>query len=141
MSSIDTTFLERCIMALDKSLESLNQYDRDNIFYDVFRSSCIKEFEIILEQAGKLTKKCLKPYFPSSQAVDKLFFKDAFRYSAKHGIISLEEAERWMNYRDSRNDTAHEYGWAFAEKTILLLPQFIKDAQQLAATIKMLPDD
>ncbi len=44
----------------------------------MYRSACIKEFEIILEQAGKLMRKVLKPYFHSAKAVDKLIFKDNF---------------------------------------------------------------
>ena len=141
MSLIDTTFIERCIQALEKSLELMNKSDKNDISYDIYRSSCIKEFEIILEQAGKLTKKCLKPYFASTREVDQLFFKDIFRYAAKHGIINIEEAERWMKYRDSRNETAHEYGSGYAEKALLELPQFIKDARLLSESSKKRPNN
>jgi nucleotidyltransferase substrate binding protein (TIGR01987 family) len=136
---IDTSFFERCIQALDNALRLMNKSDKDNIEYDVYRSACIKEFEIILEQAGKLIKKCLKPYFHSSLEVDKLYFKDVFRHAAKHALISIAEAERWMKYRDSRNNTAHEYGFGFAEEALLELPQFIEDARQLANVIKNQP--
>ena len=101
----------------------------------MYRSACVKEFEIILEQAGKLLKKTLKPYYSSSSEVDKLVFKDIFRNSAKHGILSINEVDRWMMYRDNRNTTAHNYGVGFAEETLVLLPQFIADAKSLVKSI------
>ena len=49
---IETAFLERCISTLDKAQTLLKQADPANIDFDMYRSACIKEFEIILEQAG-----------------------------------------------------------------------------------------
>ncbi len=121
---------------LEKSLELLNKSDEADIEYDMYRSACVKEFEIILEQAGKLLKKCLRPYFHSSKEVDQLFFKDIFRHAAKHGLISIEETERWLRYRDNRNTTVHDYGAGFAEETLKLLPQFIIDAKNIARVIR-----
>jgi len=103
--------------------------------YDIYRAACIKEFEIILEQTGKLLKKCLKSYFATPKQADKLVFKDIFRYAAKYDLITLAEAERWLQYRDNRNDTAHDYGVGFADETLILLPQFIKDAYKIHAVI------
>ena len=133
---LDTTFIERCILTLEKALGLLKDSDQEDISYDMYRSACVKEFEIILEQAGKLLKKTLKPYHSSSSEADKLVFKDIFRNSAKHGIISINEVDRWMMYRDNRNTTAHDYGVGFAEETLVLLPQFIADAKSLVKSIK-----
>ncbi len=58
---------------------------------------------------------------------------------AKHDLIHLEEAERWLGYRDNRNDTAHDYGAGFANDTLALLPQFIIDAYRIHAVIKNQP--
>jgi len=139
--NIDTTFLLRCVKTLEKSLQLLNNSDEEDIEYDMYRSACVKEFEIILEQSGKLLKKCLKPYFHSSKEVDRLYFKDIFRYATHHSLISLEEAERWMQYRDNRNSTAHDYGVGFAEDTLKLLPQFIIDASNIVKVINSTNDD
>ncbi len=98
------------------------------------------EFEIIIEQSGKLLRKALKPYFHSSQAVDKLVFKDVFRHALQRAIITTDACERWLQYRDNRNNTAHDYGINFAEETLVLLPQFIKDAADLATAIKNLKE-
>ena len=133
--NIDTTYLKRCTSTLKKAFELLQKADRTEIDYDMYRSACIKEFEIIIEQSGKLLKKVLKPYFHSSKAVDMLVFKDVFRHAALHSIIDTDTCERWLVYRDNRNSTAHDYGLGFAEDTLTLLPTFITDAQTLAVAI------
>lgn len=133
---IDTAYLERRIATLDKAQTLLQRSDTDSIDYDMFRSACIKEFEIILEQSGKLLRKALKPFFHSSKAADQLVFKDVFRHAVHHSIIDNETCERWLQYRDNRNNTAHDYGINFAEETIVLLPQFIVDATKLVAAIQ-----
>lgn len=138
---IDTQFFNRCILTLEQAHTLLLASEIDSINYDMFRSACVKEFEIILEQSGKLLKKCLKPYFHSPKAVDKLVFKDIYRYSAQHGLMTLEQAERWLTYRDNRNNTAHDYGIHFADNTLLLLKQFVIDATALEQVIKAQPHD
>lgn len=139
MTKLNTDYFARCIATLEQAFSALNQQPADNILYDIYRAACVKEFEIILEQTGKLLKKCLKPYFASAKQVDQLIFKDIFRYAAKHDLISLEEAERWLTYRDNRNDTAHDYGAGFADDTLALLPQFIIDAYRINEMLKNQP--
>lgn len=136
MSSLNIDYFVRCIATLNRAFDGLNQQPQDSDMYDIYRAACVKEFEIILEQTGKLLKKCLKPYFASSKQVDQLLFKDIFRQAAKHGLISLDEAERWLIYRDNRNDTAHDYGEGFANETLRLLPQFIQDARRISEVFR-----
>jgi hypothetical protein len=133
---IDTTYFERCISTLEKAHGLLLQTDPQLIDYDMYHSACIKEFEIILEQSGKLLRKALKPYFHSSKAVDKLFFKDVFRQAVVRSIISVELCERFLQYRENRNNTAHDYGVNFAEETLILIPDFIRDTRLFAEAIK-----
>ena len=92
----------------------------------------MKEFELILEQSGKLLRKRISAWSASNQAAAKLTFKDVFRTAAKHGLIEADACERWLEYRDSRNDTAHDYGEGFAESAVKLLPRFVVDARVLA---------
>jgi Nucleotidyltransferase substrate binding protein like len=135
MSEIETTYLERCIKTLEKSYLLLQKANPDEIDYDMYRSASIKEFEIILEQCGKLLRKCLKPYYHSSQAVDKLHFKEVFKQCVLRSIISPELCEQFLEYRDNRNNTAHDYGVNFAEETLVLLPKFITDATLIVDAI------
>ena len=103
----------------------------------MYRSACVKEFEIILEQSGKLLRKVLKPYFHSPKAVDQLYFKDVFRQAVLRSIVDSDLCERFLEYRDNRNNTAHDYGVNFAEETLILLPNFIKDARLLSQAIDL----
>ncbi|MDH5367730.1 MAG: nucleotidyltransferase substrate binding protein [Cyclobacteriaceae bacterium] len=137
---IDTTYYERCISTLEKAHGLLLKANPENIDYDLYPSASIKEFEIILEQSGKLLRKVLKPYFHSSKEVDKLYFKDVFRQAVLRSIITDETCERWLQYRNNRNSTTHDYGVNFAEETLVLIPQFINDATELAVAIKQQND-
>ena len=139
--NIDTTFLRRCIGALERALLGIEEHrDIDDFLYDVFRAACVKEFELVLEQSGKLLRKRLAAYFASNRQADRLAFKDLFRHAAKHGLIDATAVERWLAYRDNRNNTAHDYGEEFAEATLKLLPTFIEDAKALAGTIEAAGD-
>ena len=128
---ISTEYLSRCIAVLEMSYTKMKKQPPKDTMYDLDRAACVKEFELILEQCGKLLKKQLRDFFHSNKAVDALTFKDTFRYSAKHGLMSAESSERWLKYRDNRNDTAHNYGEKFAEQTLKLLPDFIVSAKEV----------
>ena len=91
----------------------------------------MKGFELTLETAGKLLRKARKQYTARPREVDALSYKDVLRHSAKHGLLETEAVTRWFTYRENRNDTAHDYGLAFAEETLVLLPGFIADAHAL----------
>lgn len=135
-SRIDTTYLRRCLDTLERALDQLGQHEVDSIMHDVYRAACVKEFELVLEQSGKLLRKRLRPWFASNKQVDKLVFKDVFRHAAKYSLIEAAACERWLRYRDNRNDTAHDYGEAFAVETLKLLPSFLADAKALADVIE-----
>lgn len=139
--NINTEFLRRRLHSLEHALNELKRSDPDDITYDIYRAACVKEFEIVLEQSGKLLKKRLGPYFASNRLADRLVFKDLFRHAAKHDLIDLDTCERWLKYRDNRNNTAHNYGKDFAESTLELLPAFIADARALAEVIEEAEDD
>lgn len=129
--ALNTEHLNRCIRTLESALSLLNKSDPDSVDYEIYRNASVKGFELALETSGKLLRKALKPYFATSEAVDRLAFKDIFRHAAKHGLLNVEEVERWLGYRDNRNTTAHDYGKGFAEETLALLPDFVVDAKRL----------
>ena len=134
--SISTENLDRCILTLEKSYESIKNTQEGTIDYEMYRNSLVKSFEISLEQAGKLLKKRITPFFATNKAVDTLNFKDIFRNAFKHSLISKEETERWFLYRDNRNNTAHDYGKAFAEETLSLIDSFLIDIKNLKKVIE-----
>ena len=128
--------LGRTIDTLERSLGYLDRTERDAADYDVFRHAVIKGFELTLETAGKLLRKALQEYGGSPKSVNELMFKDVFRHAAKHGLMTEEEVERWLGYRDSRNNTAHDYGEEFATHVLEMIRHFITDARQLHRTLE-----
>ena len=135
MSEINTEYLEKCILTLEKSYEMLQKSEEGSIDYELYRNSLVKGFEMTLEQSGKLLKKVLNPYFASKKAVDMLSFKDIFRQAHKHSLISETETQRWMKYRDNWSSIAHDYGQAFAEETLSLVKDFLVDVKNLKKVI------
>ena len=131
MSEINTEYLKKCIDVLEKSYLMLQQTDKDTIDYELYRNSLVKSFEMTLEQSGKLLRKKILPYMSSKKSADMLSFKDVFRQAYKCSLLSEEETVRWMKYRDNRNQTAYDYGQAFAEQTLVLMNDFILDAKKL----------
>lgn len=138
---IDTQFYSQCIGGLEKAYATLQKVQPDDAFYILCRDRCIVEFERVLEHSGKLLRKCLKKWFHSPKAADALTYKDVFRHAAHHGLISLEEAERWLLYRDNRKTPRHNDRECFAEKTLPLLPDCIRDAIALQQVIANCSDD
>ena len=139
--NIDTSYLSRCIQTLSIAFDRLQEVPPDDVLYDIYRAACVNEFEIVLEQSGSLLRKRLRPYFASNRQADRLTFKAVFRHAAKRCLIDCDTCERWLEYRDNRNDTAHNYGERFAEETLDLLPSFISDAKALAKVIEENGDD
>lgn len=138
---INIEYLDRCLKALETAYKQMKEKNLNDISYEIYRSACIKEFEIILEQCGKLLRKKLRAWFSSHQAADRLTFKDIFRHSVKHGLIDIQQSERWLSYRDSRNNIAHDYGEGFAEEALRILPDFISDAKALVKVLREANDD
>ena len=127
--------------ALELALGEIGEHqEADDFLYDIYRAACVKEFELVLEQSGKLLRKRLAAFFGSNRQADRLVFKDLFRHAAKHGLMDADTVERWLQYRDNRNDTAHDYGEDFAEATLKLLPAFLVDAKALADMLETADD-
>lgn len=134
--TINTEYLEKCLLTLQKSYSLINTVQEGSIDYEMYRNSLVKSFEMTLEQTGKLLKKRLNPYFATKKDVDLLTFKDIFRHAHKHSLITEEEVKRWFKYRDNRNNTAHDYGKAFAEETLKLIDSFITDVKNIKTVIE-----
>lgn len=133
---INTEHLSKCIETLERAYGLILTTEEGSIDYEMYRNSLVKGFEMTLEQSGKLLRKRLEPFFGSKKAVDELTFKDLFRHAVKHSLISEEEVSRWFKYRDNRNKTTHDYGRAFAEETLVLINDFLKDSKNLKKIIE-----
>ncbi|MCB9473461.1 MAG: nucleotidyltransferase substrate binding protein [Candidatus Delongbacteria bacterium] len=138
--SLNLEHFLRTVSTLEQALLALRNPDNSEVFHDLYRNAAIKSFELSIETAGKLLRKSLKAFGATPRQVDSLVFNDVLRHAGKHGLLSLDEVERWLSYRANRNTTAHDYGEGFANQTLTLLPEFVSDARALAKTLESLPD-
>jgi hypothetical protein len=136
MSYLDTQYYERCIATLKEAFARYAKEEDGSIPKELYRSACVKEFELLVEQTVVLLRKALGPYFSHGAMASKLNYKDVLRHSSKFGLLGIEEAERWMNYRDLRNLAAHNYGSDFADETMVVLSEFIADTLHMAGVLK-----
>jgi len=134
--TLNTEHLNRCIRTLESSLAFYGQAEPASIDQEVFRNAIVKGYELTQETSFKLLKRALKDFGHGGKKLDATPVKDLLRLSATHGLMTLEEVERWFAYRDNRNNTAHDYGEGFAKETLVLLPGFIADATTLEATLR-----
>ena len=139
---IDTTFFNQCLDRLESYRQLLDSDDEDESAPRLAREMCVERLEVAPEQSGKLLRKALRPWFASNRAVDRLTFRDLFRHAAKHGLIEVDAAERWLVYRDSLNGaTAPDGDDPAVTKMVEQLPTFVADARALASVIDEAPAD
>lgn len=136
MLYLNTSHLQRCIETLEMSLRLYFKAEGDSVDQEVFRNAVVKGYELAQETAFKLLRKALKEYGYGSQKLNALVVREVLRLAAQHGLMSVEEVERWFAYRANRNDTAHDYGVGFAQETLRLLPLFLEDIQRLEASLR-----
>ena len=129
--NLNTGHLKRCIDTLRSSLTFYEQAAADSIDREIFRNAIVKGYELAQETSFKLLKKALRDFGHGAKKLDTTPIKDLLRLSATHGLMTLEQVERWFAYRDNRNNTAHDYGENFAKETLRLIPGFIEDVSQL----------
>lgn len=134
--NLNTDHLKRCIKTLRSSLTFYEQAAADSIDQEIFRNAIVKGYELAQETSFKLLKKALRDFGHGAKKLDTTPIKELLRLSATHGLMTLEEVERWFAYRDNRNNTAHDYGENFAKETLRLIPGFIDDVTRLEAVLR-----
>jgi nucleotidyltransferase substrate binding protein (TIGR01987 family) len=134
---LNTDHLKRCIGTLESSLAFYSQAEEGSIEQEVFRNAILKGYELAQETVFKLLKRALKDFGHGGKKLDATPVKEILRLAATHGLMTVDEVERWFAYRDNRNSTAHDYGEGFAKETLALLPGFVRDASTLEATLRV----
>jgi nucleotidyltransferase substrate binding protein (TIGR01987 family) len=133
--AVGTEHLQRCIATTESAVAFYGQAAEDSVEQEVFRNAIVKGFELTQETAFKLLRRALRDFGPGATRVSMLPVKEVLRQAATHGLLELAAVERWFQYRENRNSTAHDYGEGFARETLVLLPAFIADARALEARL------
>lgn len=138
---LNTDYLNQSLAVLEGALALLQKQEPGTVGYNIYRSACVKEFELIAEQSVSLLRKRIRPYFASNREVEELFFISVFRHAARHSLISDDQVERWILYRQCRNNSAHNYNQRYANDVLAILPAFIDDAKTLSRILGQEWDD
>ena len=138
---LNTDYLDQSIATLEGAIVLLRQQEPGTVAYNIYRSACVKEFELIEEQSISLLRKRLRPYFASNRAVEELIVVNVFRHAVRRSLISDGQCERWFLYRQCRNNSAHNYNQHYADDVLAILPAFIDDAKTLSRMLAEEWDD
>lgn len=134
--ALDFRSFERALAQLEKSLAFVESplAKQDPGIREQFRAATIQAFEYTYELAWKMLKRRLEQDAPTPAEVDGLSFRDLIRAGAERGFVS--DPERWFEYRDKRNLTAHTYSDATAEIVLAAARRFAPDARALLLKLR-----
>lgn len=135
--ALNTNHLRSTLRTLDSAVAFYRaaEVTGDAEAQEVFRLAIVKGFELTQEVCFKFVKRRLKDFGHGGRQLEATPLRDLLRLAAQHSLLSLDEVERWFAYRDNRNDTTHDYGEAFEQETLALMPDFIRDVRSLEARL------
>ena len=132
---INLDALERANARLGRFIELYSAVEDGTPEYDAFLAAVIKGFEFTYGQSISVIRRYVADYVLSPGQAGQMALPDIIRAAAKSGLIGppLE----WFDFRDWRNETAHEYfEEESAEKIANAAPQFHSAVAQLIITLR-----
>jgi uncharacterized protein YutE (UPF0331/DUF86 family) len=135
--TLQTDHLRTTLRALEASVELYQRAlaEGEATHQEIFRLAIVKGFELTQEVCFKLLRRRLRDFGHVGRGLDATPVKELLRLGARHGLLTVDEVERWFGYRDNRNDTAHDYGEGFAHETLALMPAFVRDVRAMEARL------
>ena len=132
---INIDALERANARLGRFIALYAAVDNDHPERDAFLAAVIKGFEFTYGQAINAIRRYVADYVLSPGQVGQMLLPDIIRMAAKNGLIG--PPEEWFDFRDWRNETAHEYfDDESAEKIAGVVPKFHAAVAQLITTLR-----
>ena len=101
---------------------------------DLERDGTIQRFEYCYELLWKLSQRVLQEHEVKAE-----YPKTIFRELGRLGWIN--NVEEWLAFQQARNDSSHEYGIQFANKSYHLAKIFLPLANQLFEILKTKAND
>ena len=128
---LDYSSLEDAVAQLQKSFDYLHgdlaRTDPD--LREQFRAATIQAFEFTYELAVKMIQRQLAQIVANPDALREMDFADRMRDAADAGIV--RDAPSYVRYRELRNKTSHTYDTDWAEKTVSVIDEFLRDVRFL----------
>ena len=121
-SELDLSNLKNSFFSLK---ECYNDYtmQKDEKMQTYIKDSCIKRFEYTYEMSKKIMNKFLKKEYDKTEK--ELSINNIFR--EMYGLGLIDSFDNWVDYRENRNISAHEYDITKTYPIIELIPRFLVD--------------
>jgi nucleotidyltransferase substrate binding protein (TIGR01987 family) len=127
---LDFSSFKKALASLNRALQRSQTAPGD----EELRDAVIQRFEYTYELSWKMLKRQLEQESPTPAQIDQLSYRDLLREAAQAGIIP--EVERWMDYRELRNITAHTYDDLKAQRVYDAVDDFYTDASALLKALE-----
>jgi nucleotidyltransferase substrate binding protein (TIGR01987 family) len=134
---LDLSSLRKAVESLEKAIQvaddvvfmsRLNNEQKQTV-----RAGVIQNFEFTYELCWKFMHRWLQVNLGSAY-VAGVSRRQLFRFSAEHQLLS--DVNRWMEYHDARNETAHTYDENTAEDVFETAQKFLADAKGLLEALE-----
>ena len=100
---------------------------------NAIRAGVIQNFEFTYELCWKFMRRWLDANLGSTY-VAGVTRRQLFRLSAENKLIG--DVDKWMEYHEARNETAHTYDENTAEEVFETAREFIADAEKLLKALE-----
>ncbi len=127
---LDFTSLQKALNSLNRAINR-SQAARDD---EELRDAVIQRFEYSYELCWKMLKRQMEQESANPAEIDRLSFRELLREAAERGILT--DIERWMDYRELRNITAHTYDESKAQTVYAAALDFYHDAAALLQALE-----
>jgi len=134
---LDLSSLRKAIESLEKTIRVadddafMSRLEEDQ--KQAVKAGVIQNFEFTYELCWKFMRRWLQVNLGSAY-VAGVTRRQLFRLSAEHRLV--DDVDRWMEYHDARNETAHTYDESTAEDVFETAQQFLVDAQKLLQALE-----
>lgn len=136
-SELDLNLLKNSLKTLKECYEDLG-LQKDEKMRTYVKDSCVKRFEYTYETAKKIMNKFLKKEYDKTES--ELSINNIFR--EMYGLNLIKNFQNWVNYREKRNFTSHEYNITLTYSILDIVPDFIEDTEYLINELEqVLTDD
>ena len=134
---LDLSSLRKAVESLEKTLRVadddafMSRLEEDQ--KQAVKAGVIQNFEFTYELCWKFMRRWLEMNLGSVE-VTGVTRRQLFRLSAEHQLLS--DVDRWMEYHDARNETAHTYDESTAEDVFDTAHKFLADARKLLQALE-----
>ena len=104
---INLDALERANTRLGRFIARYAEVVDDHPDYDVFLAAVVKGFEFTYGQATNAIRRYVADNILPPGTAGQMLLPDIIRTAARNGLIGTPD--EWFDFRDRRNETAHEY--------------------------------